>query len=78
MKSYYGIVYLKNGDCCICSPCASESEVMEELKKAVKKYFDKVEATSYITREGDPSLKKLFGCPDSRNLMKNKKFLKEL
>ena len=78
MKSYYGIVYLKNGDCCICSACHSEQEVIEELKKAVKRYPDKVEATSYITREGNPSLKKLFGCPDSRNLMKNKKFLKEL
>ncbi len=77
MKKYFGVVYLCNGDACVCSACSSEEEVIEELKKAVRKHPGKIQATTYMARE-EEDLMKIFGHPKSRDLMQDKKFLKEI
>ena len=77
MKKYYGVAYLKNGDACICSACDSEGEVREELKKAIIKHPGAIVATTYMARE-QQSLREIFGNPKSRDLMQDKKFLKEI
>lgn len=86
MKKYWGIIYLKNGDACICSACDSEEEVMETLRSTLSKKYERINqiaATSYISREvkeGDkvPTLQDLLGCPKSRDLIQNKKAMKEI
>ena len=86
MKYYYGIIYLKNGDACICSACSSEEEVREALGQAIAKRVDslgKILATSYMTREVEegapaPTLMDVLGHPRSRDLMQDKKFMNSL
>ena len=77
MKSYFGVVFLNNGDACICSACKSEEEVREELAKAIKKNPGKVKATTFMVREED-DLMKILGHPKSRDLMQDKKFLRSI
>lgn len=77
MKKYFPVIYLKNGDACIGSPCDTEDECRKELARAVVVHFDKVKATTYLYRES-ASVQEIFGTPRSRDLMQDKKFLKEL
>lgn len=77
MKKYYGVAYLRNGDACICSGCDTEEEVREALKKAIVKHPGEIVATTYMARE-QGSLEEIFGHPRSRDLMQDKKFLKEI
>ena len=84
MKYYYGIIYLKNGSACTSAPCESEEEVREVLAKATAREMlshNPPIATSFITREVEdgtdvPTLMKIYGCPRSRDLLKDKKFMK--
>lgn len=78
MKAYYAVVYLKNGDACVSSACMSEEECISELKKVCAREFDKIEATTYMVRELQGDGKFIFGHPRSRDLMQNKKFIKEI
>ena len=85
-KYYYGVIYLKNGSCCICSACESEEEVLEEMRKAVSREIASHNPpirTTYMTRnaedgEAAPTLMDILGKPNSRDLMQDKKFLKEI
>lgn len=78
MKVYYGVIYLKNGDACVSRPCESEEQCVEAMKKAVAREFDKIEATTYMAREVEGDGKFVFGHPRSRDLIQNKKFIKEI
>ena len=77
---YYGVVYLTNGEACISAPFETKEKCIDEMKKAVMRHPEKVKATSFITRKGETliPLQKIFGCPSSRNLMSDKKFLREI
>lgn len=77
MKRYFPVIYLRNGDACVGSPCATEDECRKELAKAVAVNFEKVKATTYLYRENE-SVQEIFGTPKSRDLMQDGKFLKEL
>lgn len=77
MKKYYGVAYLANGDACVCSACESEEEVMNELRKVVMNHPTEIIATTYMAREED-SLMKIFGHPKSRDVIQDKKFMKEV
>ena len=50
MKQYFGVVYLENGDACICSSCESEEEVRNAMKKAIAKNPTKIKATTFMVR----------------------------
>ena len=80
---YYGVVYFDNGEASISKGFISKEDCIEAIKKGVMKHPQRVVATSYITRKVDsndliPTTQQLFGCPDSRNIMKDKKFIKEI
>ena len=80
---YYGVVYFDNGEASISRGFTSKDACMEAIKNGVAKHPDRVIATSYMTRkvnseEKAPTTQQLFGCPDSRNVMKDKKFLASL
>ena len=76
MKKYYGVIYLKGGDVCVSRACDTEEEVVNAMKKAVERNFDSVRATTYMVREDAGEF--VFGHPKSRDLMQDRKFLKEL
>ena len=80
---YYGVVYFDNGEASVSRPFPDKDACMDAIKKGVAKHPDRVVATSFMTRKVNqflepPSTKDLFGCPDSRNVMKDKKFLAEI
>ena len=78
MTFYYGVVYFDNGEASISRPYESLDLLIEDMRKGISKHVHRVVATSYMTRKEKLSTMKLFGCPNSRNLMKNKKFLETL
>lgn len=78
MKRYYGVVYLKNGDMCVSRACESEDECVSAMKRAVAKHFDEVKATTYMVREATDDGGFVFGHPKSRDLMQDRKFIKEI
>ena len=77
MKKYYGVIYLKNGDACVSRACDSEEQCVEAMKKAVAREPHNIKATTYMVRETEETTF-IFGHPRSRDLMQNKKFLKEI
>lgn len=78
MKKYYGVIYLKNGDCCVSRPCESETQCVEAMKKAVARDLDRIKATTYMVREAADGDGFVFGHPRSRDLIQDRKFLKSL
>ena len=78
MTYYYGVAYFRNGEANISMPFESYEEMLEEMKKAVARHPDKIKATSYITRSEKMDTMKMFGCPKTRNLMLDKKFVNTL
>ena len=78
MTYYYGVVYFDNGEASISRPYESLDALMIDMKEGVLKHAHRVVATSYMTRSEKLPTQKLFGCPNSRNLMKDKKFLEEI
>ena len=75
---YYGVVYFKNGEASVSRPYEDFETMMSDMKKGVMKHADKVEATSYITRKEKLSVKDILGHPRSRDIMQDKKFVKEI
>lgn len=80
---YYGVVYFDNGEASVSRGFSSKEACMDAIKKGVEKHPERVVATSYMTRKVPaecPALttQQLFGCPDSRNVMKDKKFVASL
>ena len=78
MTYYYPIVYFTHGEASIGGPYESYDKMMEDLKKGVLKHPEKIKSTSYITRKEELSLEEIFGHPKSRDIMQDKKFLKEI
>ena len=78
MTYYYGVAYFKNGEANISMPFDSYDEMIEEMKKAVARHPHMIKATSYITRSEKIDTMKMLGCPKTRNLMLDKKFLSTL
>lgn len=77
MKKYYGVIYLKTGEMCV-KGFDSEEACINAMKQVVAKDYDKIEATTYMIRDAETVGKFLFGHPRSRDLIQDKKFLKEL
>lgn len=77
---YYGVVYFDNGEASVSAPFDSAEKCVEEMKKGIAKRPTRVVATTYMTRKSDVIIptQKLFGCPNSRNLMKDTKFMLSL
>lgn len=77
---YYGVVYFTNGEASVSGAFESEQRCIEETAKGVKTHPHLIAGTTYITRKSVKPLPvtKLFGTPKSRDLMRNKAFLKEL
>ena len=80
---YYGVVYFDNGEASVSRGFPSKELCMKAIKEGVAKHPDRVIATSYMTRKVNeflpaPTTQELFGCPDSRNVMKDKKFIATL
>lgn len=68
-KRYFPVIYLRNGDACVGSPCETEAECKEALERAVLKTEPgKVVATTYMVRS-DATTKEIFGSPNSRNYL---------
>ena len=78
MTYYYGVVYFDNGEASISRPYDSLESLMIDLEEGVRKHAHRVVATSYITRQEKLTTQKLFGCPKSRDLMRDKTFLKSI
>ena len=81
MKRYFGVIYLKNGDACVSRACDSEEQCVDAMKRAVAREYDKIKATTYMMRdvdEGSDAEVFMFGHPRTRDLMQDRKFLKEL
>lgn len=53
-------------------------ECLKKTKLGVLKHMDKVDSTSYITRKEKLDVKKILGCPKSRDVMRDKKFVNNL
>ena len=75
---YYAVVYFKHKELCAAGPYDSYDKMMDAMKKAVAENPSIVKATTYLTRKEKLSLEELFGHPRSRDLMQDKKFLKEI
>ena len=77
---YYGIVYFDNGEASVSGAFETKEKCVEETKKGIIRKPTRVMATTYITRKSEKPipLTKLFGCPNSRNLMKDTKFMLSL
>ena len=75
---YYPVVYFTHDEVSIAGPYDSYDKMMDALKKGVAKHPEKVRATTYITRKERLPLEKIFGCTKARNIMQDKKFLKEI
>ena len=75
MTYYYGVVYFDSGEASISRPYDSYDEMMTDMKKGVLKHAHRVVATSYITRKEKLTTKQLLGCPNTRNIMLDKKFI---
>ena len=75
---YYGIVYFNNGEASISRPFGTLEACVEATKRGVMKHAHLVRATSYITRSERLDVSKILGCPKSRDLMRDKKFVREL
>lgn len=80
MRYYIGIAIRKSGHATVTKPYSDIETMMADLKACVEKRFDKIAATTYITRESDKelTLSDVFGKPKSRDLMQDKKFIKEI
>lgn len=68
VKRYFPVVYLRNGDACVGSPCDTEEECKAELEKAVIKWGDRISSTTYMVRS-ESNTKEIFGSPNSRNAL---------
>ena len=77
MKRYYGVIYLKSGESCT-KGFDSEEKCIKHMKEAVAKNIHNVRATTYMVREVKGDEQFIFGHPKSRDLMQDKKFLKEI
>ena len=75
---YYGVVYFKNGEVSISAPFDSKEKCIEAIKEGLVRHLDKVAATSYITRSKKYSTQQMFGCPKSRDLIRDKRFMASL
>ena len=75
MTYYYGVVYFDNGEASISRPYESLDALMKDMKEGVLKHAQRVVATSYMTRKEKLTTKQLFGCPNTRNIMLDKKFI---
>lgn len=75
---YYGVVYFDNGEALISKPYESLENLMEDMKRGVAKQIEHVTATSYITRKEKLTTQQILGCPNSRNIMKDKKYIKSI
>ena len=77
---YYGVVYFDNGEASVSAPFETVEKCIEEMKKGIAKHPHKVVGTTYMTRSSETLIpvRKLFGNPRSRDLMKDKAFLREL
>lgn len=77
---YYGVVYFDNGEASVSAPFDSKEKMLEAMKAGIATHPHRVVATSYMTRKGRKMVPTvgLFGCPNSRNLMKNRKFVASL
>lgn len=80
MKYYIGVAIRKSGHAAVTKPYPSEEEMLAELKQYAKKHFTELTATTYITRESEEpiTLQDVFGKPRSRDLMQDKRFIKEI
>lgn len=80
MKYYIGIAIQKSGHAAVTKPYSDFDLMMEELKGYVATHFDKVKLTTYITRASDKelTLADVFGDSKTRDLMRDKKFIKEI
>lgn len=78
MTYYYPIIFFNHNELCMGGPYDDYDKMMEDLKKAVAQNPNKVKATTYITRSKEMSLMDIMGHPKSRDLMSDKKFLKEI
>ena len=75
---YYAIVYFTHMEMSAAGPFDSYDKMMKALKEGVLRHPEKIKATSYITRKERLSLEEIFGHPKSRDIMQDKKFLKEI
>ena len=78
MSYYYGIIYYDTGGCQVSKPYESLDKLMNDIKDGVIKHAHRVIGTSYITRKEKLTVQQILGCPKSRDVMRDKKFLKEL
>ena len=80
MKYYVGIAIRKSGHAAMTKPVTSEQECMEMLKSYVEKHYHDVASTTYITRTStkEITLADVFGSARSRDLMQDKKFLRQI
>lgn len=75
---YYGVVYFRNGEASISRAFDTLEECIDATKKGVMNHAHLVKATSYITRQEKLDVMQILGCPKSRDIMRDKKFLREL
>lgn len=75
---YYGVVYFHNGEASVSRPYEDYETMMEDMKKGVAKHAEKVKATSYITRKEKLSTMDILGHPKSRDIMRDKNFIKSI
>lgn len=77
---YYGVVYFDNGEASVSAPFESAEKCIAAMKEGIAKKPHRVVATTYMTRKSATRIptKQLFGTPRSRDLMQDKKFLREL
>ena len=77
MKHYIGVAYQKGGHAAVTKPLDSEEECIGALKRFIQAHPGEVVRTTYMVRE-DEDLTSVFGKPKSRDLMQDKKFLREI
>ena len=79
MKYYIGVCIRKSGHAAVTKPYADLNECLDDMAAYCRKYWDDVQATTYMTRESDSeiTLQDVFGKPASRDMKRNRKLLEE-
>lgn len=75
---YYGVVYFHNGEASVSKAFDTLEECIEAIKNGVRRHPDKIKATSYITRQEKLDVMNILGCPKTRDIMRDKKFIRSL
>lgn len=72
-KKFYPVIFLRNGDACVGSPCPDEATCRAEIRKSfMNTKKGKIVGSTFMVRE-DEDVRSILGSPKSRDIVKSPK-----